>query len=63
MILRPGGLRDGEITGKGQCYTAQEVHGFVYRKELARIIIDKIANQQFDNCIYSVVDPNLTVNY
>ena len=62
LILRPGGLRDGEITGQGQCYFQQEVHGFVYRKELARIIIDKIANQQLDNCAYSVVDPTLTVS-
>ena len=63
VILRPGGLRDGELTNNGQCYFAQEVHGFVYRKELAKIIMDKIANQQFDNRAYSVVDPNLTVNY
>lgn len=63
VILRPGGLRDGEITNNGECYFAKEVHGFVYRKELARIIIDKIANQQFDNRAYSVVDPSLTVSY
>ena len=63
VILRPGGLRDGELTNNGQCYFAQEVHGFVYRKELAKIIMDKIANQQFDNRAYSVVDPSLTVNY
>ena len=63
VILRPGGLRDGEITNNGQCYFAQEVHGFIYRKELANIIIDKIANQQFDNRAYSVVDPSLTFNY
>ena len=63
VILRPGGLRDGELNNNGQCYFAQEVHGFVYRKELAKIIMDKIANQQFDNRAYSVVDPSLTVNY
>lgn len=63
VILRPGGLRDGEITNNGECYFAKEVHGFVYRKELARIIIDKIANQQFDNRAYSVVDPSLKVSY
>lgn len=62
VILRPGGLRDGEITNQGECYFATEVHGFVYRKELARIIIDKIANQQFDNRAYSVVDPSLAVS-
>lgn len=63
VILRPGGLRDGEITNNGECYFAKELHGFVYRKELARIIIDKIANQQFDNRAYSVVDPSLAVSY
>ncbi|MCX8662629.1 NAD(P)H-binding protein [Gilliamella sp. B2911] len=63
VILRPGGLRDGETTNRGECYFAKEVHGFVYRKELARIIIDKIANQQFDNRAYSVVDPSLAVSY
>ncbi|OCG58381.1 NAD(P)H-binding protein [Gilliamella sp. Nev3-1] len=63
LILRPGGLRDGEMTQNAQCYYQQEVHGFIHRIDLAKIIIDKIANHEFGNCAYSVVDPSLTVTY
>lgn len=62
LILRPGGLRDGEITYSAQCYFNQEVHGFIHRAELANTILTKIENKQFDNCAYSVVDPHLAVH-
>lgn len=63
VILRPGGLRDGEMTQHAECYYQQEVHGFVYRIDLAKIIVDKIAANQFDHRAYSVVDPSLKVTY
>ncbi|MWP46892.1 NAD(P)H-binding protein [Gilliamella sp. Pas-s27] len=63
VILRPGGLRDGEMTQHAECYYQQEVHGFVYRIDLAKIIIDKIATNQFEQRAYSVVDPSLNVTY
>lgn len=63
VILRPGGLRDGEMTRQAECYYHQEVHGFIYRSDLAKIIIDKIVNQQIDNHAYSVIDPNLKITY
>lgn len=63
LILRPGGLRDGEMTQKAKCYYQQEVHGFIYRTDLAKIVIDKIANQQIDDHAYSVVDPSLKITY
>lgn len=59
VILRPGGLQNGELTGNAKCYYQQEVHGLIHRIDLAKIIIEKIANQQFDNKAYSVIDPNL----
>ena len=63
LILRPGGLRDGEMTQKAECYYQQEVHGFIYRTDLAQIVIDKIVNQQIDDHAYSVVDPSLKITY
>lgn len=63
LILRPGGLVDGDATGEGRCYHQQEVHGFIHRTELARLIINKIDDQQIDNRIYSVIEPSLKINY
>lgn len=63
LILRPGGLRNGEMTLKAECYYQQEVHGFIYRTDLAKMVIDKIVNQQIDNRAYSVVDPSLNITY
>ncbi|MFQ1016969.1 NAD(P)H-binding protein [Gilliamella sp. BG7] len=42
VILRQGGLSDGEMTQHAECYYQQEIHGFIYRIDLAKIIIDKI---------------------
>lgn len=61
LILRPGGLLDGDATGQGQCYYQQEVHGFIRRRELAELIIRKIENQEWDNRAYSVIDPSIKV--
>lgn len=59
LILRPGGLQNGELTGNAKCYFQQEVHGLIHRIDLAKVIIDKIAHQQLDNKAYTVIDPNL----
>lgn len=61
LILRPGGLVDGNATGQGQCYYQQEVHGYIHRTELAAIILQKITDGQLDNRAYSVVDPSVTM--
>lgn len=63
LILRPGGLVDGDATGNGCCYYQQEVHGFIHRTELAKLIINKIDDQQLDNRAYSVIEPDLVINY
>lgn len=63
LILRPGGLIDGVLTGESRCYYQQEVHGFIHRIELARLIMNKIVNQQLDNRAYSVIDPSLATNH
>lgn len=59
LILRPGGLQNGELTGIAKCYFQQEVHGLIHRIDLAKVIIDKIAHQQLDNKAYTVIDPSL----
>lgn len=59
-ILRPGGLLNGEITGKAECYYQQEVHGHIHRTELANVIIQKISAENLDNRVYAVVDPSLS---
>lgn len=37
-IVRPGGLRDGPATGRGLLTTDAEVHGFIRRSDLARLV-------------------------
>lgn len=62
VILRPGGLITGEITGKAECFSQQEVHGCVHRAELARVILEKIKADKLENKIYAVVDSSLSMN-
>lgn len=38
-IIRPGGLKDGDVTGNGVLVEPKEVHGLVYRQEVARLIL------------------------
>jgi uncharacterized protein YbjT (DUF2867 family) len=37
-IIRPGGLRDGEAGGHGALYEVSNLHGYIYRKDVARLI-------------------------
>ncbi|HEJ7646395.1 SDR family oxidoreductase [Klebsiella oxytoca] len=58
-ILRPGGLLNGDATGKAQRFQQQEVHGFVQRADVVAHIqaldTDPALNQQ----AYSLVQPDL----
>lgn len=59
-ILRPGGLMDGEATQQAQLYPEkQEIHGYVRRIDLAKLIVDIIKTTSHMNIVYSVVDPSL----
>ncbi|MEZ8545066.1 SDR family oxidoreductase [Vibrio splendidus] len=60
-ILRPGGLLDGEETGNGELSQQVEVHGVIYRQEVARLIEALLTNEASIRQIYQCVDP--TVQY
>jgi len=60
-ILRPGGLLDGEVTGNGELSQHVEVHGVIYRQEVARLIETLLANDASFGQVYQCIDP--TVKY
>ncbi|MEZ9516407.1 SDR family oxidoreductase [Vibrio splendidus] len=60
-ILRPGGLLDGKTTGNGELSQQVEVHGVIYRQEVARLIETLLSNEASIGQIYQCVDP--TVQY
>lgn len=57
-ILRPGGLLNGEASGKAVLYAGEEVHGFVNRGDVAATI-EKLAEKVLGNKVYSIVEPEL----
>lgn len=59
-ILRPGGLKDGNITHTGQLSQHQEVHGLIHRKEVARLSHQLLKTTESVGQIYQCVDPELT---
>lgn len=60
-ILRPGGLMDGEITNRGEVSQSGEIHGVIYRQEVARIVESLVTDNACIGEIYQCVDP--TVKY
>ena len=58
-ILRPGGLLNGDATGKAQRYQGQECHGFVMRADVAAHIHELACAPALNNQIYSLVEPEL----
>lgn len=59
-IVRPGGLLNGTATGLAQLYQHQEVHGFVYRSDVAKVVQQLLAGAALNNQTYSLVQPELT---
>jgi len=59
-ILRPGGLKDGTATETGQLSQNKEVHGFIYREEVARLADLLLRQSESVKKIFACVDPNLT---
>lgn len=60
-ILRPGGLVDGEPTNRAQCYSAQEVHGYIMRSDLALTILRQVEQPILNRTVFSIIDPQLVV--
>ena len=58
-IIRPGGLKEDEATGKAQLYQNQETHGLVHRQDVANTMTQLIEQPTFGNQIYAIIDPTL----
>lgn len=58
-ILRPGGLLNGQASGKAQRIQQQEVHGFVQRADVAAHIQALASAPALNQQIYSLVEPEL----
>ncbi len=58
-ILRPGGLQNGEASGKAQRIQQQEVHGFVQRADVAAHIQALASAPALNQQVYSLVEPEL----
>lgn len=58
-IVRPGGLLNGEETGKAQLYQYEEIHGLVNRRDVARLVAQLLESELLNDQVYSVVEPNL----
>lgn len=59
-ILRPGGLKDGEVTNTGQLSQHQEVHGLISRSEVARLAETLLNKSESVGQVYQCVDPELS---
>ncbi|OAT46936.1 flavin reductase [Proteus hauseri ATCC 700826] len=58
-IVRPGGLLNGEETGKAQLYQYEEIHGLVNRRDVARLVAKLLDAELLDDQVYSVIEPGL----
>ncbi|MBG3092046.1 NAD(P)H-binding protein [Proteus cibarius] len=58
-IVRPGGLLNGEETGKAQLYQYEETHGLVNRRDVARLVTQLLEADLLGDQIYAVVEPGL----
>ena len=60
-ILRPGGLKDGQATGKGSLSQHIETHGLIHRSEVARLAHKLLDDPDSIGNIYQCIDPSLSV--
>lgn len=58
-ILRPGGLKDGPLTHRGQLSQHQEVHGLITRSEVARLTHQLLLKTESIGQVYQCVDASL----
>ncbi|CCN45287.1 putative Dehydrogenase [Vibrio nigripulchritudo MADA3029] len=59
-ILRPGGLKDGEITNRGELSQHVEIHGLIHRSEVARLAHELLNDESCLGEIYQCIDPTLS---
>lgn len=59
-ILRPGGLKDGDVTHTSQLSQHQEKHGLIHRSEVARLAETLLKKAESVGQIYQCVDPELS---
>ncbi|WP_108651342.1 NAD(P)H-binding protein [Dongshaea marina] len=60
IIIRPGGLRDDNVTGTGILSQGKEVHGYINRDELSRLIIESLDSKSAAGQAFECVDPEYT---
>lgn len=58
-IIRPGGLKNGDISEQGKLTQNTEVHGLISRAELARITHQVLNHKPSFYQVYECVDPSL----
>ncbi len=56
-ILRPGGLVDAPASQTGQLVRQQDVHGFIARAELARLILGLLSAPRLPGQTLAAIDP------
>ncbi|MGF1689394.1 SDR family NAD(P)-dependent oxidoreductase [Photobacterium japonica] len=59
-IVRPGGLKEGEVTNTGVLSQGGEVHGLITRSEVARLAHTLLTDAASIGQIYQCVDPDMT---
>ncbi|KAF7599017.1 MAG: epimerase [Candidatus Dactylopiibacterium carminicum] len=57
-IVRPGGLVDAPLSGTGQLVRMQDVHGFIAREELARLVFGLLADNRLLGQTLAAIDPS-----
>lgn len=58
-ILRPGGLKDGEVTNTGDLSQGKEVHGMITRCEVARLVHALLLQDKSEKQVFECVDPSV----
>ena len=59
-IIRPGGLKDAEATGKGLLTEDAMAMGIITRKDLATLMVDALDDEAAANKVYTAKDSELT---
>lgn len=58
-ILRPGGLKDGNVTNNGELTQGKEVHGLIHRHEVARLVHKLLLDDSTKHKVFECVDPTV----
>jgi uncharacterized protein YbjT (DUF2867 family) len=59
LIVRPGALKDGPATGRGQLLEGAEVMGLITRADLAALLAGALYEPRLDDAVRAAVDPEL----